>query len=676
MLPDSPTTTAPEAAPKRARQTFFVACFGLVHGTVVSVAAQIALRMTDTYQGIIPLARHRVAGAVLLGCAHALVAAAIFGAIALVARRARAERISLFVAAALAILAGTHVLGTVLVILTGSPLTSSGLAYFMNSSAGIGREVLRRFPLHLAGIALAITLLGALAQRGLRFALVRAKRPIAWRSAAPAFAMVAVAALALAQIRESAFFAGVKILLPEAAFAASTQTRRLHRAALGTRSNEFMARALESPGKETEGPWRLALDPKKRRPNVVLVVAEAIRVHHLGYMGNTRATTPNLDRLAKDSLRFDHAYTTATHSNYAQMSILSSLFPRRGSTLDMYQKLHYPRMLLHDVAYAAGMRTATISSQDETWQGMKRFEDTGTPTYFRHSPDHEGPHLDIGTEHVVPDEETVTHALGWIDQQRGETFSLYVNLQATHFPYELPASAPRPFKPYDPRGAYSFVGWDASENETVRNRYDNAVHYVDAQVGRLVEGLRERNLLDSTIFVFTADHGELFHEHGLVTHARSLHEGEARVPIIVRSPGAVDRAVVTTPVSTLDILPTILDYAGIPPHPSHQGRSLRPGAATPEPAVFMNIQGWTQQAAVVCYPYKYILDEATGAEFLYDIAADPDETTNLMRAAPDTADLLADVLDAQLRAQVVYHEGEAELWNTHFAPRLLACPPL
>jgi hypothetical protein len=84
------------------------------------------------------------------------------------------------------------------------------------------------------------------------------------------------------------------------------------------------------------------------------------------------------------------------------MAILSSLFPRRGTMLDQYGRLDYPRFLSHDLFHQLGYRTATISSQDETWQGMRRFEDTGTPTLFVHAPDYTGQHIDTGTERSCP----------------------------------------------------------------------------------------------------------------------------------------------------------------------------------------------------------------------------------------------------------------------------------
>ncbi|MBW2456178.1 MAG: sulfatase-like hydrolase/transferase, partial [Deltaproteobacteria bacterium] len=138
------------------------------------------------------------------------------------------------------------------------------------------------------------------------------------------------------------------------------------------------------------------------RPNVLLLLTESVAPNHISSFGYERLTTPNLDRMVRGGLNMTHAWATATHSNYAQPAVLSSLFPRRGNGLDQYTTIDYPRVLFHDVFHLLGYQTATISSQDEDWQGMRRFQDTGTPTFFWYSADYQGPKLDTGTETIVP----------------------------------------------------------------------------------------------------------------------------------------------------------------------------------------------------------------------------------------------------------------------------------
>lgn len=682
------TREEPSPTVAAARRALRVGWVGTLTGLALGTVGQTTIAVSRTAAGWEPSVGHRLVGTLLLSAAYGATLA-LSTLLMLLVTRDRGRRTVLVVISFFgAMLVFSHSLGVALRLYTGSHLTLSGLEYFLNSGTHIANEVLNRFVPQLVALVLICVVVGVALSRGVGWALASGERPLSRRERVVAVAVAAPALGFWLLPLPRAFAHGVKQTVPELAFATSLDVERARTRDLGVAANAMLARALDAPPQSRAESWKAIATATGRRPNVILMTVEATNIHHLGYEGYERGTTPNLDRLAAESLRLERAYTTATHSNYAQMAILSSLFPRRGSTLDMYLKLDYPRELLHDVMYELGYSTATISSQDETWQGMKRFQDTGTPTYFFHSPDEKGAHLDIGTEEVVPDEVTIDHVLSHIDEERGKgkPLSIYVNLQSTHFPYAIPESAPHPFKPYEPKGVFNFVNWGEADREAVVNRYDNALHYIDAQVGKLTRGLEKRGMLDDTIFVFVADHGELFREHDLVTHARSLYEGEARVPILIHYPAGLEPGVVATPVSTLDILPTVLDLMEVPPHPAMQGESVLPDRAPPSsvlvhavaarPAVFMNIQGWKHLEAVVCFPYKVIFDPVADTSQLFDLAHDPGELRDLGAAAPDVSKKLLDLLHAQIRAQLEYYEGDSHLSRTHFAPRLLRCPAL
>jgi arylsulfatase A-like enzyme len=440
--------------------------------------------------------------------------------------------------------------------------------------------------------------------------------------------------------------------------------------------------AEQSPELATKDAWDAAAREGGDRPNIVMITLESVGANRVGYLGYPRDVTPNLDRIAAESLVLSRAYTTATHSNYAQMAILSSLFPRRGTTLDMYGRLDYPRFLMHDVAFGLGYTTATISSQDESWQGMLRFQTTETPTYYRHSPDFTGEHLDLISEDIAPDHETADAIVKWMHANQTKRFSLYVNFQSTHFPYPIPKDAPRPFVPDEPKKTFNFVDWDESELGTIQNRYDDALHYVDIQVGRIFDELEADGLLESTILVVTADHGENFFDHDIVTHGRTLFDTEARVPFLIHYPRMVAPERVDKAVSTLDAVPTIVDLMGLPPHPAHQGESVRwlglPGAER-HAAVFMNIQGWKHLDGIVCMPYKLVFDPEEKTTRLYDLERDPKEAHDVASDHPRVVSALRSVLFAQIEAQQRYHQnsdaGKARR-AARFAPNMLPCPKL
>jgi arylsulfatase A-like enzyme len=447
-------------------------------------------------------------------------------------------------------------------------------------------------------------------------------------------------------------------------------------AASATRS----ARPEDGPPRSAETAfWRSVAGHRGARPNVILLVLESVSAAHLGSGGYARPVSPRLDALAQQSLRATRAWSTSSQSNYAQMALLSSLHPRRGEHLDTYTELPYPRVLPHDVFARLGYATATVSSQNESWLGMRTFQTTATPNPILDAANHPGPHLGTGLEGKLPDHVSVDRALAWIDSvPREQPFQLYLNLQRTHFPYELPAGFPAPFQPADPDPArFGFLGYPASELDAARNRYDNALGYVDAQVGRLSDALAARDRLRDTLWVITADHGESFHDQGLVTHGNSLRESQTRVPLWIHWPGRVTPGEHTGPVSALDVMPSLLALLGLPAHPAYQGRASLGGIEPPgaPAAQYLTLQGLRYGDAIVCWPYKLIHDSNLARLSLYDLARDPAETADLMDPNQPRARALAEVLLTMVQNQRAYH-GDPSRMARSFAPRLPACPKL
>lgn len=570
--------------------------------------------------------------------------------------------------------------------LSGYPLTRGALEFMLGGSEHLLRGTLRLYWLELASLGLAWLVSALVVGRALVGATSRPSGPRALdgRWLVPGLAALAASALFLSS--KTARARGLFRATPELALLTSLRKP---------------PPPDHSPGRELDGPprdaglvWertlalrnevlrREASPPGQARreargPNVLYVVLESVPASGVGHLGYGRPVTPRIDALASRGLVMRRTWTTATHSNYAQMAVLSSLFPRRGSALDMYHRLDYPRVLVHDAFAPLGYALGSISSQDETWQGMLRFQETGASVHRWNSNHYDGPRVDIVSERVVPDGVTVDRAIAWIERERaaGRPFALYVNLQMTHFPYALPAGEEPRFSPSHVAGTFNYLTWEERDRAAIRNRFDSALAYVDAQVGRLEDHLRGVGELDDTIFVVTADHGELFLEHGLVTHGRSLFEGEARVPLVVHYPRRLAPEVSDTPVSHLDVLPTVAALAGVPPHPAWQGASFadRAAFASKRRAVFLNIQGLRTLEGVVCWPHKLVRDPATGEATLFDLAADPGETRPLEDDEPTRARLEA-LVEQHVAAQLRYHDGDLPDERARFAPRLAACP--
>ena len=593
------------------------------------------------------------------------------------------SRLGRFVAIALqaifvAVFFGAHVTSSVLRALSGSYLTLGAVEFFLAGGSHLVSTIVVEYARWVALLAFAVCAVAVVCVRQARRAL-ESPRP------GRLLRLGALAGVATAGLVPATMMSNLALASPELAFAESMSPEEP--AVTESTSPPAAAAPAEKPRPEpptgaplAEGQaWSVAVKAlSPRRTNVLLLTLESISIRHLGYMGYERNTTPNLDRIARRSVRARRAWSTATHSNYAQMAVLSSLFPRRTTGLDVYKRLDYPRVLLHDVFHTLGHQTATISSQDESWQGMIKFETTDTPTYFRHSRDHAGVLQNIGSELVVLDHVTVDLAADWIQKRGDKSWSLYVNFQATHFPYKLQAGIPAPFQPTAlTPGRFNYLSYPESDRQAVVNRYDNALRYVDEQVGKLEQALARAGKLEDTIWVITADHGEAFHDHHEVTHGKTLYDTEARVPLLIHWPAGLKPADLQEPVSHLDILPTLLDLLQLPPHPAFQGKSMLAADASPEPTgVYMNIQGLKSAEALVCYPWKLIVNRSDKTTELFQLEQDPGELDDRAARDVEVTEALKLTLSSQIAAQLAYHRKDSPALGERFAPRLLTCPSL
>ncbi len=399
-----------------------------------------------------------------------------------------------------------------------------------------------------------------------------------------------------------------------------------------------------------------AQQPPDGKPHIFFIMLESVSWDHYGFTGYAReGITPNLDRLAAESVVFTRAYTPACHSNYAQTSTHASQYPLRRKQLDQFENVNYPKTLLMDILSYAGYRTAFFSAQNEDWQGMKSFIQAHTQLQqFYHSKTELGD--DIGPEAKVDDAVVRRRAVEFLDaHDAAEPIFMYINLQATHFPYTIPDPAARL---YEPCGTddfeYAFFSYDPAHLQTVINKYDNALHYVDAQVGAFLQALKERGLYENSLIVAASDHGEAFYEHGYPTHGTSLFEDQVRTAVLFKLPANMPPAagVRTDPVSLIDINPTILEILGMPNHPNFQGQPVLGNKRTAP--VYLVSHGVIKAHAVVDYPWKYMASERDGEQLLH-LGRDSGERVNCAAEYPDIFTRLKEELRLYQLRQLYYY---------------------
>jgi len=416
-----------------------------------------------------------------------------------------------------------------------------------------------------------------------------------------------------------------------------------------------------------------AADTSGARPyNVIVLVVESLRNDQLLATGGRREVMPAVDSIARHARVFTRNYTQSSHSDYADLAILSSHYPLRSPRYHIYpENPTYPRVLIYDVLKALGYRVGVFSSQNESWSGMINYLQTGSIDHLLHAETYEGPtqvprddpefyRFVRGSKRSgkIDDRFTVSEAIDWIGGPDGEPFFVYMNLQNSHVPYEIPADFPVRFGSGKVSFPLQFGYFPRDSVDAVMDLYANSLAYVDAQIARLVAHLREAGLWERTILIVTGDTGQAFFEHGFAGHANALYDEVMRVPLLVRSPD-LEPWVDGRLVQHVDIPPSILHLIGLPPHPSFQGRNLiaEAGEERADRYAFLVGQAAAHQYAIVDERFKLIFDAGTGEHLLYDLENDPGETEDLSDVR--TADLrrLALRLHAWRRAQLDYYQN-------------------
>jgi arylsulfatase A-like enzyme len=287
---------------------------------------------------------------------------------------------------------------------------------------------------------------------------------------------------------------------------------------------------------------------------------------------------------------------------------------------------------------------------------MKKFFDAGTKVdFYYHSEDY---CRTIGDkyklEYKIDDAVTRETAENYLSAGEGEKpLFMMLNFQKTHFPYAIPESASAPFGPCEWETEFGFFKYPAEKAPVVLNRFDNALLYVDLQVGGFLKFLKERGLYEDSLIIVAPDHGESFYDDGYPTHASAMCENQMRVFTLIKMPGGEPRGVREDPISLIDIPPTILEVLGLPNHPNFQGRQV---LAKNDPArnIFMTSQGIVPSEGVVQYPWKFVKSEKEG-DRLINFALDKTERIDFSGRNPEKRKELETALDNYIARQMNYY---------------------
>ncbi len=422
--------------------------------------------------------------------------------------------------------------------------------------------------------------------------------------------------------------------------------------------------------------------------NVLVILVDTLRADALSCYGYRRPTSPRIDRLAAEGVRFENAVAESSWTIPTVASIFTGVYPIVHRTTNYEAVLPSELLTMAEAFRTAGYTTGARISNilvNQRHGYLQGFDDAHIVMNLYKNLFFERllaqarltAHYDFSTADEITDA-----AIAWLRRHDRRRFLLYVHYYDPHFPYAPPE--PYAMKWIDPvmakRFPYrAFVGdtlWNLvseykigtrrrpQEIAAVRAAYDGEVLYTDRQVGRLLSYLRATGLERDTVVVFVADHGEQFYEHGERLHSKTLYKEEIHVPLIIRAPGHAPR-VVKRRVRSLDLYPTLAELADLPARlegkpeggllarqpmgvslvPLLAGGDL-PAAYQDEAFASVDIDGVVKEAYFQG-PWKLIENLKRGDALprppieLYEIAQDPAERRDVAQADRATRDRMA-----------------------------------
>ena len=371
--------------------------------------------------------------------------------------------------------------------------------------------------------------------------------------------------------------------------------------------------------------------------NVVVYVSDALRADHLGCYGARFVNTKTIDELAAGGVRFDQAISAAPWTAPSMTSMVTGLYPHHHGYLHWDAELDPTTETLFRAFSAHGYEVGTfVFDMNYLFKEMPEANIAGTS-------------------------ETLDGAIAWLRENRSKPFLLFFHNWATHMPYDILHAERKDWLAAKQEVIGGIQADSALALEATREAYRKAVErQSETLVASMLEELENLGLREQTVFAFLSDHGEswgerfaskedvrgVYHMHGATLYDEIVH-----VPLILSAPGRVEPGVVPSQVRSVDLMPTLLDLAGVPSG-EMDGSSLVPLADGHESgdraAVIAGTDmGALTKLAVRMPPWKLILHVESGEEEAYRLDVDPRELESRPADAP-----------AELR-EIVFRELES-----------------
>jgi arylsulfatase A-like enzyme len=437
----------------------------------------------------------------------------------------------------------------------------------------------------------------------------------------------------------------------------------------------------------------------RARPDVFIILVDALRRDHVSYFGYERPTTPNIDRLLAESAVFTAASTPSTWTIPSVATLFTGLYPSSHRVTGAFNRIPAEAPVLAEHFRSYGYRTGGFVA-NEILSGANGFAQ-GFETYFPPSPPWWTYHLRTAFERLATRVRKPQSAsqgwritnefLRWLRATPNQPHFAYIHYLDPHSPYTPPAEDLRAVAPDAPPGPSqpplfrdhekelrdpACRDWECLANPPTLPpeklagmvaRYDGEIHNTDRRIGRLLDELRRTGELDRCHIVFLTDHGEEFDDHHGWYHGNSIYREVSACPMAYRPPGGIAGGrTIGRPVPAIDMIYTLCGLAGIETPPVHQGREIPEltGSAAPADSLPVLCEYPPNLFALRRGPWTLIQRGSPGdPEWrLYDLRDDPAERNDLARAYPDTLAALRGYL--QGRVAELTRAGVAEISST------------
>lgn len=369
--------------------------------------------------------------------------------------------------------------------------------------------------------------------------------------------------------------------------------------------------------------------------NVLVISFDAMRADALGLYGYDRETSPNLDAFAEEALVFENAYSSAPVTPTSFAGAFTGLYPYK--VFVGWEMI--PATTLAQAMSAAGYYTFALLNNVQLV--TERHFDRGFELFDT------GPWKDPDLLQLA--RTSLDKALA-----NDQPFFGWVHFINPHTPYDFREMSAHlaPLQedgPFAQRVPGSFEIQSEAELERARDLYDAEVFFADHLFGALIDHLEQKGALDRTIIIVTADHGEEFMDHGQVQH-NALYEELVRIPMIIRHPGHPAGTRTDVPFINVDLFPTIASMTGAEVPANLDGVDLREPVDSDRHRIVTAMTNNKRYEILSESDGRKLIQTCTPEfrEELYDLTADPDETSNLILDDPALANDLGDLLEDEI----------------------------